>query len=53
MLNIFFVIKINLARYDSENIILKNLELEKDIFILNETGHFPFFEDPEQLKITL
>ena len=42
-----------LARYDSENIILKNLELEKDIFILKETGHFPFFEDPDQLQTIL
>ena len=23
---------------------------EKDIFILKETGHFPYFEDPEQLE---
>ena len=48
-----FCDKDKLARYDSENIILKNLELEKDIFILKETGHFPFFEDPEQLEATL
>ena len=27
--------------------------LEKDIFILNETGHFPFFEDPGQLESIL
>ena len=45
-----FCHKDKLARYDSENIILKNLELEKDIFILKETGHFPFFEDPDQLQ---
>lgn len=48
-----FCDKDKLARYDSENIILKNLELEKDIFILRETGHFPFFEDPDQLEATL
>ena len=48
-----FCDKDKLARYDPENIILQNLELDKDIFILNETGHFPFFEDPHQLKKTL
>ena len=45
--------KDKLARYDKENIILKNLEINKDIFIMNETGHFPFFEDPEQLEKVL
>ena len=45
--------KDKLARYDEENIILKNLEINKDIFIMNETGHFPFFEDPEQLEKVL
>ena len=48
-----FCDKDKLARYDADNIILKNLDLEKDIFILNETGHFPFFEDPNQLEVTL
>ena len=48
-----FCDKDKLARYDSDNIILKNLDLEKDIFILSETGHFPFFEDPDQLQTTL
>ena len=48
-----FCDKDKLARYDADNIILKNLDLEKDIFILNETGHFPFFEDPDQLEVTL
>ena len=48
-----FCDKDKLARYDADNIILKNLGLEKDIFILNETGHFPFFEDPDQLEVTL
>ena len=45
--------KDKLARYDEENIILKNLEINKDIFIMNETGHFPFFENPEQLEKVL
>ena len=48
-----FCDKDKLARYNSENIILQNLVLDKDIFILNETGHFPFFEDPIQLKTAL
>ena len=48
-----FCDKDKLARYDADNIILKNLDVGKDIFILNETGHFPFFEDPDQLKIIL
>jgi len=48
-----FCDKDKLARYNADNIILKNLDLEKDIFILNETGHFPFFEDPDQLETTL
>ena len=42
-----------LARYNENNVILNNLEINKDIFIMNETGHFPFFEDPEQLDKVL
>ena len=42
--------KDKLARYDQDNIILKNLEINKDIFIMHEIGHFPFFEDPKQLE---
>ena len=45
--------KDKLARYDEDNVILKNLEISKDIFIMSETGHFPFFEDPEQLEKVL
>ena len=30
--------------------ILKNGELVKVIFIQIETGHFPYFEDPDQLE---
>jgi len=48
-----FCDKDKLARYNPENVLLKNLQLDEDIFILNETGHFPFFEDPEQLQRTL
>ena len=45
-----FCDKDKLARYNPENPLLNNLEIDKSIFILNETGHFPFFEDPEQLE---
>ena len=45
--------KDKLARYNEDNVILKNLEINKDIFIMNETGHFPFFEDPRQLEKVL
>ena len=45
-----FCDKDKLARYNPENVLLKNLQLDEDIFILNETGHFPFYEDPEQLQ---
>lgn len=45
--------KDKLARYNEDNLILKNLEINKDIFIMHETGHFPFFEDPRQLEKVL
>ena len=48
-----FCDKDKLARYNSENALLSSLEIDKNIFILNETGHFPFFEDPEQLESIL
>ena len=45
-----FCDKDKLARYNPENEILKNANLDKDIFMLNETGHFQYFEDPDQLE---
>ena len=45
--------KDKLARYNQDNVLLKNLEINKDIFIMHETGHFPFFEDPKQLEKVL
>jgi len=48
-----FCDKDKLARYNPENALLSSLEIDKNIFILNETGHFPFFEDPEQLESIL
>ena len=47
-----FCDKDKLARYNPENEILRNVDLDKDIFMLNETGHFPYFEDPDQLEET-
>jgi pimeloyl-ACP methyl ester carboxylesterase len=45
-----FCNKDKLARYNPENEILNKLKLDKDIFMLTDTGHFPFFEAPEQLE---
>ncbi len=45
--------KDKLARYNQDNVLLKNLEINKDIFIMHETGHFPYFEDPKQLEKVL
>ena len=42
-----------LARYNPDNIIFQDLILDKDIFILSEVGHFPFFEDSNQLEAAL
>ena len=41
-----FCNKDKLARYNPENEILNKLKLDKDIFMLTDTGHFPFFEAP-------
>tara|TARA_B100001063_G_scaffold218866_1_gene222554 strand:+ start:671 stop:1417 length:747 start_codon:yes stop_codon:yes gene_type:complete len=46
-----FCDKDKLARYNPENELLINADHEKDIFILEETGHFPYFEDPDQLEM--
>ena len=48
-----FCDKDKLARYNPENEILDKLELDVDIFMLNEAGHFPFYEDPVQLEEVL
>jgi len=48
-----FCDKDKLARYNSENEILSKLKLDIDIFMLNEAGHFPFYEDPDQLEDVL
>tara|TARA_Y200000002_G_scaffold209833_1_gene173048 strand:- start:6542 stop:7423 length:882 start_codon:yes stop_codon:yes gene_type:complete len=48
-----FCDKDKLARYNPENEILTKLKLDSDIFMLNEAGHFPFYEDPDQLEEVL
>tara|TARA_B100001057_G_scaffold459613_1_gene509937 strand:+ start:3379 stop:4248 length:870 start_codon:yes stop_codon:yes gene_type:complete len=48
-----FCDKDKLARYNPENELFKNSDIESDIHILNECGHFPYFEDPDQLSVIL
>jgi len=45
-----FCDKDKLARYNPENEILHSANIQDDIYILNECGHFPYFEDPDQLE---
>ena len=47
-----FCEKDKLARYNPDNEILQNAILDEDVFILDECGHFPYFEDPDQLEKT-
>ena len=48
-----FCDKDKLARYNPVSPLLAKKDINKDIFILNETGHFPYFEDPSQLEKVL
>tara|TARA_Y100001970_G_scaffold273527_1_gene371871 strand:+ start:2390 stop:3271 length:882 start_codon:yes stop_codon:yes gene_type:complete len=45
--------KDKLARFDPENILLENVDHDKDIVILKDVGHFPFFESPDDINKTL
>ena len=45
-----FCDKDKLARYNPKNEILHSANIKDDIYILNECGHFPYFEDPDQLE---
>ena len=45
-----FCDKDKLARYNPKNEILHSANVKDDIYILNECGHFPYFEDPDQLE---
>ena len=47
-----FCEKDKLARYNPDNEILQNAILDEDVFILDKCGHFPYFEDPDQLEKT-
>lgn len=42
--------KDKLARFNPENELFKNTNLDTDITILKEVGHFPFFEDPDLIS---
>jgi len=45
--------KDKLARFDQENILVKNLEIGKDIIMLQDVGHFPYFESPDEINDVL
>ncbi len=45
-----FCDKDKLARYNPKNEIFHSANVKDDIYILNECGHFPYFEDPDQLE---
>ena len=53
--NIKFIFcdKDKLARFNPDNAIFANVDHDKDIFTLEGTGHFPYFEDPDQLERVL
>ena len=42
--------KDKLARFNPENDLFKNADIDNDISILKEVGHFPFFEDPDLIS---
>ena len=42
--------KDKLAKYNEENPLLEGLKIDKDIHILKETGHFPYFENNIELN---
>ena len=42
--------KDKLARFNPENILLQDIDHEKDIVILKDVGHFPYFEDPDLIS---
>ena len=45
--------KDKLAKYNPENKLFINADLDKDIFMLNDVGHFPYFEDTKIISKTL
>ncbi len=53
--NIKFIFseKDKLARFNPDNVLLKNVDHEKDIVHLEDVGHFPYFEDKQLISETL
>lgn len=45
--------KDKLARYNPDNILLKDLNHDEDIIMLDDVGHFPFFESPDDINNVL
>lgn len=45
--------KDKLARFNPDNILLKDLNHDEDIIILDDVGHFPYFESPEDINKVL
>ena len=42
-----------LARFNPDNVLLKNVDHEKDIIHLEDVGHFPYFENKQLISETL
>ncbi len=45
--------KDKLARYNPDNVLLKDLNQDEDIIMLDDVGHFPFFENPDDINNVL
>ncbi len=45
--------KDKLARYNPDNVLLKDLNHDEDIIMLDDVGHFPFFENPDDINNVL
>ena len=45
--------KDKLARYNPDNVLLKDLNHDEDIIMLDDVGHFPFFESPDDINNVL
>tara|TARA_Y100000991_G_scaffold49162_1_gene35380 strand:+ start:1256 stop:2137 length:882 start_codon:yes stop_codon:yes gene_type:complete len=45
--------KDKLARYNPDNVLLKDLNHDEDIIMLDDVGHFPFFESPDDINSVL
>ena len=45
--------KDRLATYNPDNVLLKDLNHDEDIIMLDDVGHFPFFESPDDINNVL